>query len=170
MTPDDALWWWEKSYHPLTDAHRQRFKRQVKESGLLRHEAWVVQHAIRQNQRIGDAVEAAKVAAKGEATPRSGSPEKPKRSNPKPGFKEVPKPAFKQMDWKPAPKRSKKKSGPRSRTSSAKKPMENTFPHRSASGFGMVRNWGNRKAQPATSSDEREICKACDRPAMNCIC
>ena len=64
----------------------------------------------------------------------------------------------------------KKKAQQTRRRPGTKKPMENTDPYLSASGSGMVRNWGNRKARPAVTSDERAMCKACDRPAMNCVC
>ena len=64
----------------------------------------------------------------------------------------------------------KKKAQQTRRRPGTKKPMENTDPYLSASGSGMVRNWGNRKARPAVTSDERAMCKACDRPAINCAC
>ena len=53
---------------------------------------------------------------------------------------------------------SKKKAQQTSRRPRTKKPMENTDPYLSASGSGMVRNWGNRKARPAVTSDERAMC------------
>jgi len=162
VTPDDALWWWEKSHHALTETHRESFKRRISASGLLEHEAWVVQHAIRQNKRLDDALRAVEAIARNEPQQGPVAPD----STPRP----TPKPMFKQLDWKPAPQKSKNRKSRRSSGSARpKKPMENTDAYRSASGSGSVRR-SDRKAQPATSSDERATCKACDRPAMNCIC
>ena len=98
----------------------------------------------------------------------------PKRSAPtgvrRSDSDEASRPVINEMQSKPASKQPKKKTRQRTRRSRAEKPMENTDPYLSASGSGMVRNWGNRKARPAVTSDERAICKACDRPAMNCAC
>ena len=83
---------------------------------------------------------------------------------------EASRPVINEMQSRPASKQPKKKRRQTTRRSRAEKPMENTDPYLSASGSGMVRNWRNRKARPAVTSDERAICKACDRPAMNCVC
>ena len=124
----------------------------VSASGLLAYESHVVRKALRQRKRLDAAVTLAEELVRKEFQSNQSGTGNSQRSAARPVIK------------------SKKKSQQTSRRSGTKKPMENTDPYLSASGSGMVRNWGNRKPQPAVTSDERSMCKACDRPAMNCAC
>ena len=162
LNPAEALVIWEKSHHRLSQAHRESFMQKVSASGLLAYESHVVRKALRQRKRLDASVTLAEELARKEFQSNqsgTGNSQRP-----------AARPVINEMDWKPASNRSKKKSQRTSRRSGTKKPMENTDPYLSASGSGMVRNWGNRKPQPAVTSDERSMCKACDRPAMNCAC
>ena len=162
LTPDEALFFWEQSHHQLSEDHRASFKRKVSASGLLAHEAHVVRKAMRLQKRLEAAASLAEEFARNES----------QSNQTEPGSSQQPasRPVINEMQWKPASNRSNEKSRQTRRRPGTKKPMENTDPYLSASGSGMVRNWGNRKARPAVTSDERAMCKACDRPAMNCVC
>ena len=162
LTPDEALFFWEKSHQRLSKRHRESFKRKVSASGLLNYEAHIVRRAMRIQKRLDAALTQAEVLTLRESQSKKSAPDTSEQP--------ASRPVFNQMDWKPASNRSKKKPRQTNRRSGTKKPMENTDPYLSASGSGMVRNWGNRKPRPAVTSDERSMCKACDRPAMNCAC
>ena len=161
MTPEEALSLWEEFHHDLSEEHRASFKLKAHASGILDYPVWAVRPAIKETKLLADATtEAAAILARVREIDRAAAAKRDqsKERSPKPR--------------PPAPKRSTSKKNTRRKGGSrnSNKPMENTDPYLSASGSGMVRNWGNRKARPAVTSDERAMCKACDRPAINCAC
>lgn len=161
MTPEEALSLWEEFHHDLPEEHRASFKVKAHASGILDYPAWAIRPAIKENKLLADATtEAAAILARVREIDREVAAKRDQTNERSP----KPRPA--------APKRSTRKKNPQRKggSRSSNKPMENTDQYLSASGSGMVRNWGNRKARPAVTSDERSMCKACDRPAMNCTC
>lgn len=190
MTPQEVLALWQELHpeHELSPRQRVRFLARAEIADLCRYPKAAVTEAFRASPKLSE-TRSILIEAHG-VPPRRQVPTEPDPTPAKPTAKKTlilgrDKPSEKIVPAGPAPTPVKRASKTTSRikTSSlggnkAKRPkrkrtgraIENTEPYRSASGSGMLRNWGNRKAQPPMVSDERAKCKACDRPAMNCTC
>ena len=57
MTPEDALRFWEEAHHPLSEVHRESFKKRVEELGLTEYLSSWFKAAVRQEKRLIDVAE-----------------------------------------------------------------------------------------------------------------
>lgn len=158
MTPDDALWQWQKSHQRLSPKHRASFKTKIELSGLLDYDDWIIRSAIAENQKIDDAVAAA-ARMLADAPEQAQQREHRRRmATPRPTATRAPSGS----DRRP-PKAKGRKSGPKPRG----RAMENTDPYRSASGSGMVRDWGRRMDY---DPGPKRFCPSCGALEVACKC
>ena len=57
MTPEDALRFWEEAHHPLSEVHRESFKKRVEQLGLTEYLSSWFKAAVRQEKRLIDVAE-----------------------------------------------------------------------------------------------------------------